>query len=88
MLAADPPQRFFPSTCPVCGEPALEVGIAPGRLEYECSRCGGYDITTCAKSVMNRRTEKQRKAWLARARRLVSANTLIPVIDLANEPNS
>jgi hypothetical protein len=78
--------RFYPSTCPVCGAPALEVKAAPGKLEFECCRCGGFDITNNAKAVITGRNQEQRKAWLVSARQRTSPEVAVPLIDIANEP--
>jgi hypothetical protein len=86
--AAKQTKRFYPSTCPVCGEPALEAYITAQKIEFECGRCGGYGITVAAKSMMNRRSQQQRKAWLTQAREQASSNTLFALVDRANEPQA
>lgn len=81
-------KRFYASTCPVCRELALEAFAKAQIIQFECGRCGGFGITAAAKSMISKRSEEQRKEWLAQARQQGSSNDQIALVDSANEPKA
>lgn len=79
-------ERFYASPCPVCDEPALGLDVAVHRLHFECGRCGSFDITIAAKSLMSRRSRQERETWLADARRGNSTKDTLALSGRTNEP--
>jgi hypothetical protein len=88
MEPANRTKRFYASTCPVCRELALEAFVTAQVVQYECGCCGGFSITAAAKSTFRKRSEEERKEWLARARQLVSVNGQIALVDAESGPKA
>ena len=65
--------RFYASTCPVCRELALEAFVSAQAVRIECGRCGGFGMTAAVRSILSKRSEEERKEWLAQARQEVLA---------------
>lgn len=76
--------RYY-STCPVCGEHALQAYVGERAFEIQCGRCGAFEITRTAISAMSHRTPEQRKSWLRQARQRASW-VPIALVERANEP--
>jgi Zn ribbon nucleic-acid-binding protein len=81
-------KRFYASTCPVCRELALEAFVSAQVVQFECGRCGGFGITAAARSKLGKRSEEERKEWLAHVRHQVSATGEIALLDAENGPGA
>jgi hypothetical protein len=82
---ADRANRFYTSTCPVCRELALEAFVSAQVVQFECGRCGGFGITATARSMLAKRSEEERKAWLNHARRQAPANGQTVLVDAGDD---
>lgn len=81
-------KRFYASTCPVCRELALEAFVSAQVVQFECGRCGGFGITAAARSMFGKRSEEERKQWLAHARQQVPASGQMALVDAENGPKA
>lgn len=79
-------KRYYASTCPVCRELALEAFVSAQVVQFECGRCGGFGITTAARSILGKRPEEERKEWLAQARQQHPASGQMALVDAENGP--
>jgi predicted RNA-binding Zn-ribbon protein involved in translation (DUF1610 family) len=75
-------RRYFPSMCPVCAGTALEAEVALRKVEFQCASCGGFEITSAARSAMKGLSEENRSLWLSQARQQGST---LPLVACANE---
>lgn len=86
VLSFDKGREYYLSTCPVCAGKALETDIEPRRLEFQCARCGGFEITVAARSAMKGMSQTHRALWLSQARQHASGRLPIALVACANEP--
>lgn len=75
-------RRYFVSTCPVCAGTALEAEVTLRKVEFQCASCGGFEITSAARSAMRGLSDENRLVWLSQARQQGST---IPLVACANE---
>lgn len=75
-------RRYFPATCPVCTGTALEADVTLRKIEFQCASCGGFEITSAARSAMKGLSQENRSLWLSQARQQGST---IPLVACANE---
>lgn len=84
MIRLPPPTlgalRYYPSTCPICEETALAADIILRTVEFQCARCGGYEITAAARSAMRAMSPERRMLWLSQARLQMSGAQRIALI--------
>jgi hypothetical protein len=77
--------RYYPSTCPVCEETALAADVMMRTVEFQCARCGVYEITAAARSAMRAMSSERRVLWLSQARKQTSCPQRIALTICANE---
>lgn len=77
--------RYYPSTCPVCAGTALAADITVRKVDIQCARCGGYEITVAARSAMRGMSWEHRMLWLSQARQKTSDTQRIAFVACANE---
>lgn len=78
-------RRYYPSTCPVCAEAALEAEITLRKVEFQCASCGAFEITSAARAAMKGLSHENRAVWLSQARQ---QDSTIPLVACANETMS
>jgi predicted RNA-binding Zn-ribbon protein involved in translation (DUF1610 family) len=79
-------RRYYSSACPICEGPALEAYIASRKVEFQCTSCGPYEITSAARAAMKALSRENRKLWLSQARQETPALQRIALVACANEP--
>jgi hypothetical protein len=85
LLPAEETRKYYPSICPVCSGTALAGDIMPRKVEFQCARCGAYEITAAARTAMRGMSQDYRQAWLTQARQQAPSHASIALVDCANE---
>jgi nanoRNase/pAp phosphatase (c-di-AMP/oligoRNAs hydrolase) len=78
-------RRYYPSICPVCCGAALVADLVLRKVEFQCARCGAYEITAAARSAMRGMLQEHRETWLTQARQEAVNHATIVLVDCAND---